>query len=169
MGGASTKRAVAVLVLAAAIVAVGAGCGSGSKTGGAGSSSNAALTPYENAMLALGNKLYLTIAGIDKANRNAGGPTVIERNLRKTQIELRAAAVKLTKIVPPARIKAQHVALIRGVREFADELDGVIAKLKKGSGPAVLGTLPSLKGIRDMTAASTAITKAGYVIAIANG
>jgi len=169
MGGVQTKRAVALFLLAAAIVAVGAGCGGGgSKTAGNGANLNAALSPYELAMLKLGGGLNATLTQVGLANRTAKGPAPIERNLRKSQVELRAAAVKLEKIVAPARIRAQQALLIKGVREYADELDGVIANLKRGAGPRALAAITNLKGLRDMAIATAAITKAGYVITISS-
>jgi hypothetical protein len=168
MGGVQTKRAVALFLLAARIVAVGAGCGGGSKTSGNGANLNAALSPYEKAMLRLGGGLNATLTQVGLANRTAKGPAPIERNLRKSQVELRAAAVKLEKIVAPARIKARQARLIRGVREYADELNGVIANLKKGVGPRALAAISNLKGLRDMALATAAITKAGYVITISS-
>jgi hypothetical protein len=169
MSGVLTKRTVAVFVLAAAIVSVGAGCGGGgSKPNGSAPNLNAGLSSYEKAMLKLGGGLNATLTSVGLANRNAKGPAPIERNLRKSQIELRAAATQLAKIVPPAPIKTEQAQLVRGVREYADELDGVIAKLKSGAGPRALAAIPGLQGLKDMAIATTAITKAGYVITISS-
>jgi hypothetical protein len=165
MGGARTKRTVATLFLAVAVVGVGSGCGGGSHTN-ANSNLNAGLTPYEKAMLRLGSTLNATLTSVGAADRTATGPKPIERNLAKSQVELRAAAAKLEKIVPPAKIKADHERLIKGVLDYANELNAVIANLKKGGGPKALGVIPNLKGLREMALATGAITKAGYIITI---
>ena len=54
------------------------------------------------------------------------------KNLRKAQKALRLAAARLAKITPPAEARAGHELLLKGVREYADEIDGMIAKLKSG-------------------------------------
>jgi tellurite resistance protein len=163
MGGVRTRRAVAILLLAAAVAIACAGCGGSSSTGGSGSASPDTFTPYETAMQALGVKLYATLASLGKANIS-GKPVVIERNLRRSQAQLRHAAAELTKITPPARIKADHEELIRGVLEYANELSPIITDLKEKKKIGVIGAILRLKGIKDMTAASNAIAKAGYVI-----
>ncbi len=125
---------------------------------------------YERAMQVLGDKLAAELAN---AGRAVGLPTarrtVIEQILRATQTQLRAAAASLAKIEPPARIKAQHRRLTQAVREFADELNGVIAGIKAGTGAPAYVLIPNLKGLKDMQRASDAITKAGYVIVTQSG
>jgi hypothetical protein len=162
------RRAVLVLLLAAAVVVVCAGCGGSKKASGPDSNLAAPLSPYEMAMLKLGGGLNLALTNVGVANRTAKGPAAVERNLRKSQVALRAAAVKLEKIVPPASVKARQEQLIRGVLMYASELNGVIAQLKHGSGPSALAEIPNLKGVKQMALATAAILKAGYVIAISS-
>jgi hypothetical protein len=165
--GRELKRAGALLVLAACVVAVAAGCGGGSKnttTQGL----NAPLSPYERAMLRLGGSLNLVLTQIGQANRTAKGPKPVEANLLKSQRDLRAAAAKLAKIVPPANVKVYQQQLVKGVNDYADELTGVIAQLRAGVGPRALAVIPNLKGLREMSVATTKIVNAGYVITISS-
>src|SRR5204863_280141 len=74
--------------------------------------------------------------------------------LTAVQTDLRKAADRIESIAPPEQIKAQHAHLAKAVRDFADELDPVIAKLKKGAMTA-LQTVPTLKGLQEIQTAST--------------
>jgi hypothetical protein len=116
-------------------------------------------------MQVLGERLAAELA---TAGRAVGAPTakraVIEDVLRTAQRQLRTAAAELARIRPPAGIEQQHRRLIAAVREFANELTGVIAGVKKGNGAPVYALVPNLKGLKDMQKASEAISKAGYRI-----
>ena len=57
-----------------------------------------------------------------------------------------------------------HELLVKGVREYADELNGVIAQVNAGNQREALGSIFTLKGVRDMSRASKSISKAGFVI-----
>ncbi len=115
-------------------------------------------------MQALGNSLAASLLDTGTANRTATNKQ-IEKNLRKAQKALRLAAAKLAKIKPPAGARAGHELLLKGVREYADEIDGMIAKLKSGHRQAVFA-VTSLKGVKDMTAGTHDISKAGYIIVL---
>jgi hypothetical protein len=162
MGGASAKRALVVLLLGATAAILIAGC-SGGSGGGSNNAAEQSFSTYETSMQALGRTLGAAITASGNANISAT-PAAIARNLRRVQVELRTAAVKLEKITPPAQVRAQHELLTKGVREFADELDGVIAQAKSGNQRQALGSIVTLKGIKDMSRASQAIAKAGFVI-----
>jgi ABC-type phosphate/phosphonate transport system substrate-binding protein len=168
MGG-RAKRSFVMLGIAAAIAVLAAGCGGGgSSTSNSGTPTVAAesgFSPYEVQMQQLGQSLARTLLDLGSANKTAT-PTVVVKDLKQVQKELRAAAVKLTAIQPPAKIKAQHQKLIAGVRQYADEIDGVIAQYKKGNKQAVFA-VAQLKGVKDMSAATLAIQKAGFVITLA--
>jgi hypothetical protein len=83
--------------------------------------------------------------------------------LQKVQTDLRSAADKLEAITPPDSIKTEHAQLVKAVRDFADELGPVITKLQAGSMQA-LSTVPTLKGLKEIQTASTAISNKGYKI-----
>ena len=118
-------------------------------------------------MQVLGDKLAAELAAAARGvSASSGKPTAIEHVLLTAQTQLRAAASGLQRIRPPARIKAQHSRLINAVREFADELNGVIAGVKSGTGPAPAAMIPKLKGLKEMQKASDAIVKAGYAIVV---
>jgi hypothetical protein len=172
-------RGTFVVVALVCVLATGAaGCGGGSSTTTSTASQPKPSRPtrpktysrYELAMQVLGDKLAAELAN---AGRAVGLPTAkrtaIEQILRATQTQLRAAAASLAKIDPPARIKAQHRRLTQAVREFADELNGVIAGIKAGTGAPAYVLIPNLKGLKDMQRASDAITKAGYTIVTQSG
>jgi hypothetical protein len=153
------RRALALAALLAVIGVAAAGCG-----GGGSSSNGGGFSPYEVKMQALGNSLNTTLRAEAKANATAA-PGQVEKNLRTQQAALRRAANKLALITPPANVAADHQLLIKGVREYADEIDGLIARVKKGDTLAAYA-ITNLKGPRDMSRATEKITKAGYVIAI---
>jgi hypothetical protein len=156
-----------VLLVAAALVLGATGCGGGDKSSEppAGSPTvSTGFTPYELQMQRLGQQLGAALMSLGAANKTAEAPVIL-RDLRQAQKELRTAAGKLSKITPPAKIKAQHQLLIKGVRDYANEIDTVIAKFKSGSREAVF-SVGSLNGVKEMQKASVAISKAGYVIAL---
>ena len=118
-------------------------------------------------MQALGETLAKELA---TAGRAVAAPTArrsaIEQILRTAQRQLRVAAAGLEKIKPPGKVEAQHRKLIQAVREFADELTGVIAGVEQGNGAPVSAVIPGLKGLKAMQRASDAITHAGYTIIV---
>jgi hypothetical protein len=126
---------------------------------------------YETAMQALGNKLALALEDSGLAVRSPGATTAaIVRALRRAQHQLRVSAVALANLTPPRKIRALHAELIKGVRDFAAELDTVIASAKSGTdGGRIAAKIPTLKGLREMQRASDAITRAGYVIVVHAG
>ncbi len=164
-------RAFAVLFLGILIAVGTAACGSKSPS----SSTPAAASPktvYEDKMQILGQQLNSVMAGVSGANTSTtatGAPLPAKteaHNLRIAQTGLDSTAAKLAKIVPPAKIRAAHELLLKGLREDAAELTPVIAKLeRKGADPlAILSSILQLKGLKDMRTASLEIEKAGYDI-----
>jgi hypothetical protein len=72
--------------------------------------------------------------------------------------------VGLMEAIPPLPgVRSEHAALVRAVGDFADELDAVIARLKKGDKAAV-GELRSLRGLGEIRTALAAFTSKGYDI-----
>jgi hypothetical protein len=171
------KESVLLLALSGALAAAASGCGGGSPAAQTHAASTTqkphSMRPagrktagtYETRMRVLGNTLARELA---IAGRAVSAPTAkraaIEQVLLTAQRQLRTAAAGLEKIKPPAKVEVQHRRLIEAVREFADELTGVIAGVKAGNGAPVYALIPQLKGLRDMRRASDAITKAGYSI-----
>jgi hypothetical protein len=88
------------------------------------------------------------------------------RALRKAQVALRGAVATLSRIHAPADIRQAQSLLVKGVKEYAAELDSVIAKLQASSAPTstVLHTILHLKGLKDMQRASVEIAQHGYSI-----
>jgi len=161
MGGARSKLAV----LGAALAILAAGCGGGGGGNAGSGDQSQSFTPYETAMQRLGQQLGAAITAAGNKNISATSAS-IEKNLRKVQVELRSTAAKLQRITPPDKIKADHQLMIHAVREYADELNGVISRVQNGNTGAALNSILSLKGLKDMQRASQAITKAGYVIVV---
>jgi hypothetical protein len=159
---ARAKRGLVLLFLGAALAVIAAGCG-----GGGSSSSNDAsggFTPYEVQMQALGNSLASSLLVTGTANRTATDKQIV-KNLRKAQKALRVAAAKLKRITPPPTARTGHELLEKGVTEYADEIDGLIAGLKKGDRQAIFN-VTALKGVKDMTQGTHDISKAGYIIVL---
>jgi hypothetical protein len=166
---------LAALLAAAALLLVAAGCGGGSKsnagdtteattTEAAATTTAAAANPlpkaaYVNKMKAIGRSLSTSLNSLGAATTASKAAVA----LTAVQTDLRKAADRIESITPPEPIKAQHAQLAKAVRDFADELDPVIAKLKAGTFTA-LQTVPSLKGLQEIQTASTAIAGKGYKI-----
>jgi hypothetical protein len=171
-GGA--KR-LAALLAAAALLLLAAGCGGGGKSSAGGTTEGttteaaatttaAAATPlpkgqYVNRMQTIGRSLSKSLSSLGAATTAARAAVA----LTAVQTDLRKAADRIESITPPAPIKTQHAQLAKAVRDFADELDPVIAKLKTGAMTA-LQTVPNLKGLQEIQTASTAIANKGYKI-----
>jgi hypothetical protein len=170
-GGA--KR-VAALALTAALLLFAAGCGGSKSSNGtttaettteaAAATTEATATPlpkaaYVNQMKAIGRSLSTSLNSLGSATTAAKAAVA----LAAVQTDLRKAADRIEAITPPEPIKTQHAQLAKAVRDFAEELDPVIAKLKKGTVSA-LQTVPTLKGLQEIQTASTAIASKGYKI-----
>ena len=166
-------RRLAALALTAALLLFAAGCGGGSKSSNgttAGTTTEAAATTtaaaaplpktaYVNKMKAIGRSLSTSLNSLGSATTAPKAAVA----LTAVQTDLRKAADGIEAITPPQPIKTQHAQLAKAVRDFADELDPVIAKLEKGTITA-LQTVPTLKGLQEIQAASTAIANKGYKI-----
>jgi hypothetical protein len=160
---ARARRGFVLLFLGAALAVIAAGCGGG----GSSSSSNDAsggFSPYEVKMQALGTSLASSLLVTGTANRTATNAQIV-KNLRKAQRALRAAATKLKAITPPAAARPGHQLLEKGVTEYADEIDGLIAGLKKGDRQPIFN-VTALRGVKDMTRGTNDISKAGYIIVL---
>jgi hypothetical protein len=174
-GGA--KR-LAALVLAALLLLIAAGCGGGGKSNANGTTEGTttattattatttkaageplAKAAYVTRMKAIGRSLSSSLNSLGSATTAAKAAVA----LTSVQTDLRRAADRIESITPPQSIEAQHAQLAKAVRDFADELDPVIAKLKNGSITA-LQTVPTLKGLQEIQTASTAIANKGYKI-----
>ena len=153
-------------MLVGAALAVGAaGCGSsGGGTSTAADEGSGGFSTYESQMQALGQSLGATLMDTGTANRTATDAQVV-KNLRKAQRALRSAASQLGQITPPPKARAGHELLEKGVREYADEIDDVIAKFKRGQREAAF-SVTSLKGVKDMTKGTHDISAAGYIIVL---
>jgi hypothetical protein len=168
---------VLALAVGAAVLLLASGCGGG----GSGTSttttttSTTTTTPatttttasgqasskaaYVARMKVIGQSLSTSLNTLGAAKTAATAATA----LAKVQTDLRGAADKLAAITPPDAIKTQHGELVKAVRDFADELDPVIKSLKAGKLTA-LASVPTLKGLTEIQAASTAISNKGYKI-----
>ncbi len=102
------------------------------------------------------------VVSLGKLGSLSGAPAAAGA-LARVQDRMREAKKQLEAINPPAPIAAQHEKLTAGVRDFADELDPVIAKLKQGELGA-LSQIPSLQGFTEIQSALEAISQAGYPI-----
>jgi hypothetical protein len=149
------KSISSVLVVACALALAAAACG-----GGDGGPKPLPKKVYVKQMQAIGHGLSNSLNGLSAAS---GSPKSAATALQKVQQDLRDAAERLDKITPPKDIKKEQDALTTGVRDFADELDPVIKKVKSGKIQA-LATLTTLKGVSEIQKASTAITNKGYKI-----
>jgi hypothetical protein len=118
-----------------------------------------AKTAYVSQKKVIGQSLSTSLNTLGSATT----PAKAAAALQKVQTDLRGAADKLAAITPPDQIKTQHAQLVKAVRDFADELGPVIKSLQGGKMTA-LSTVPTLKGLTEIQAASTAITKQGYKI-----
>lgn len=113
-------------------------------------------------MQSLGKKLgdYFVKMGAEDATASRKQAIA---NVEQAQTRLRDAAAKLGMVKPPGKIELDQEKLIAAVREYANELDEIIVKLKTGNTSA-LAEIAQLQGIKDMGTATRAITRAGYDI-----
>jgi hypothetical protein len=169
---AGAKKAFILLPVFAATVLLASGCGGGgaSKSSSPTASTGAATTTaetsaplakavYVSKMKAIGKSLSTSLNSLGAATTAAKAATALE----SVQTDLRHAADRIESLTPPDAIKAQHAQLAKAVRDFADELDPVVTKLKAGNMTA-LSAVPSLKGLQEIQTASTAIANKGYKI-----
>lgn len=163
-------RVSASCALSIAAVAA-AGCGGGGSTptttaaiapATTAAATTHAGTPYVVRMRKLGLKLATTITVATSTNSKTA-PAKDAANLVKVQHALMRAAAGLDAISPPTAVRADHALLLKGVREYASELDGVIRKIRAGQ-VAALGSITNLRGLADMKRASDAIVAKGYPI-----
>jgi hypothetical protein len=175
---AGAKRAVTALLIGAAIL-LAAGCGGGgSSTSGspaAGTTTTADTTAstttsaeettplpkadYVRKMKTIGRSLSTSLNTLGSATTAAAAA----KALQAVQTDLRDAAERIESLAPPEAVKSLHAQLVKAVRDFADELDPVINKLKAGKMTA-LSSVPTLKGLREIQTASTAIANKGFKI-----
>ena len=162
MAGAKLKLApLAVGVVSAVLLSAGCGGKSPTTTSGTVASSGTALgkTAYVTQMRAIGQSLSNALDTLSSATTAKKAATA----LGLVQGDLRAAAGKLDAISPPAPVASLHAKLAQAVRDFADELTPVIAKLQAGKLNA-LRSVTTLKGLQEIRVESTAITDKGYRI-----
>jgi len=164
-----------VLATACVLAFTATGCGGGAKSGSAAAttqsqspstraSASRAGSSYVARMRRLGSTLAASIRSAAAADsRENTAPATVAANLVKIQRALRSAAIALASIGPPASIRSDHALLLKGVREYATELDGVIRRLRGGQVTA-LKAIPTLRGVRDMQRATYAIVEKGYPI-----
>jgi soluble cytochrome b562 len=148
-------RFTRVVCSAALCVAVG------SLLGGCGGSSKTPLTKavYVKQMKVLGTTLGKSLDSAAAARKTATAATA----LSAFQSNLRDTAKTLKSITPPAKAAAGHAKLTAGVSDLADELDGVIAKVKGGNLDSV-GTVTALKGFAEIQQGGEELSKAGFDI-----
>lgn len=168
---AGAKPLVGVL---AAVVLLATGCGGGKKSAATAPTTTAAAPTVTAPAAPLGRAAYdakmrAVGRGVSNAISSLGAPTTeatAAKALASLATHLRAAADTLASISAPAPIKAQHAALVKAVRDYADELDAVIAKVKTGKlgATSIAATIVSLPGVAEIQQASTAIANKGYSI-----
>ncbi len=174
MAGAEKAVKLLPIGVAAALLAAGCGGGGGRSTSGrsavatttaatttaaAAGSAPLAKAGYVKQMKAIGRSLSTSLNSLGGATTAAKAASALE----SVQTDLRRAADRIESLAPPDAIKAQHAQLAKAVRDFADELDPVIKKLKGGNMTA-LSTVPTLKGLQEIQTASTAIANKGFKI-----
>jgi hypothetical protein len=148
------RRTIGMLVLVGAVGLLAGGCGGG------GSSSQPLTKPeYVKQMATIGKSLSSSINSLGSPASASAAVT----GLTKVQSDLRDAEKQLEQMTPPDNVKTPHENLTKAVGDFADELDPIIAKLKKGDMTA-LASITSLKAITEIQSSADAIVKAGYKI-----
>jgi hypothetical protein len=144
-----------IAVLAGAILLVAAGCGGGGDGGG---------TPltkeeYEQQMQTIGQDLS---SALDTSGATDADSAVAQ--IEEAQSTLTTAADEMDEMTPPEDIATEHDQLVEGVRQFSDDLDGVISAVEGGDMQAV-SDMMSLDSLQAIQSASAAITAKGYDIA----
>ena len=143
------------LLLAAVAIAalVLAGCG-----GGGGKSERLTKSEYEAKITAIGkdvgDRLGKTLSGTKKNSKAA---------IDKATSALREFVDELDKVNPPAEIESTHADLIKGMRQLADDLGGLVEKLDKAKDPSeALAALFGLKSFQTLLRVQREFQKKGY-------
>ncbi|MDX6442547.1 MAG: hypothetical protein QOE43_2276 [Gaiellaceae bacterium] len=152
-----------------ALVFAAAGCGAGASsstttaaTRTVAAAPSTANDTYVTRMRKLGVTLSTAITLASQTN-SATAPATDAANLVRVQRALIHAAAALAAITPPSNVRADHALLLKGVREYASELNGVIRRVRRGQ-VAALHSIPNLRGLHDMKRGSDAILAKGYAI-----
>jgi hypothetical protein len=140
-----------IVIVSVGLVAVGSA---------AGNSTPLSKAAYAKQLTAIGKNASSSIGSLTAMNSASSAYVA----LGKVQVALEIAANRLSSIKPPAKIATAHAKLTAAVGELAVELSPIRAKLKTGNLQA-LGSVLSLKGMKDLLAANAALAKAGYHIA----
>jgi hypothetical protein len=112
---------------------------------------------YVREITKIGDGLAASISTLVSVNSTTDAGTA----LTKEQGDFRTAANQLNGIAPRADARTAHERLIKAANHLADELDPIIAKVKRGNTQA-LASVSLLKGINEVEAALNALRTAGY-------
>lgn len=154
-GPMATTRAIAALLV---LVVVLAGCG-----GGGGGSKPLKGAAYVHRVNAIADQLDGIASNLTTAFEDSGSPATALVSARSA---LRRAARQLAAITPPPEIKRPHQRLVAAVKQLADDVTPLIARLQSGSADGLDPGSFSLKGESEAKAAIAQIVKAGYKIQV---
>jgi hypothetical protein len=145
--GAATLAAVAVALVAA-------GCGGGG--------SRLSKGQYEQRIQKDGQEIT---AAFKPLNQAPSSLKQLAGELKVGQDKLRKAASDLDGVKPPKDVEADNSALVKGLRELADDLEGLrnaAAKSDAGAVQAALGKLQQSHALADARRATDDMKKKGY-------
>ena len=152
-------RRLLILLAAVALLAGCGGGGGGGTTRASGPSGprltkGAYLTKVQQIAKDIGNKFGKSTANIDK---------LTDKELKEGVKAIRAFAAELAGVNPPAEITELHRRLIAAFGDLADELPGLIHKIRGLKDPAdALGVLLSAKAVQESAKLQQEFKKKGY-------
>jgi hypothetical protein len=96
----------------------------------------------------------------------AGAPTKeLAARIGEAQSRLRAAAEALEGVEPPEDVEREHEELVEGMREYAEDLDGLLEGVEKGDATAIETfneSIPRNEAIERMAEAAEEMKFKGY-------
>jgi hypothetical protein len=145
---------------AMAVVLIAAGCGDGAHS----SSRRLSKTQYEHKVQQIQQEVFAKVNPATVLLGARGGDP--GPGLRAVQEASAKEADELDRLRPPAEIAQPHRSLVRAIRRYGNDLDGIIAAVRKHElrGQELQAKLRSLASIKAIRTARHEIVQKGYEI-----
>ena len=162
------RRLLVAFVLLSLVLA---GCGGGSKSGGGTTTTTKPSGPplSKAAYQAKLQAMAKDIAGKLQAT-SSGSKTPSKADLEATKKALNDFADELDKVNPPPAVKQAHALLIRALREFSNDLEGIFANVSKAKdASAAIAALFGAPAVKLLIQAQQAFKAKGYNLDLSGG
>lgn len=166
------RRLLVALVLLALVLA---GCGGGSKSGGGTTSGSTTIAkPSGPPLSKAAYQAKLQTMAKDIAAKlqasSSGSKTPSKADLEATKKALNDFADELEQVNPPPAVTQTHALLIRALRQFSDDLEGIFANVSKAKdASAAIAALFGAPAVRLLIQAQQAFKAKGYNLNLSGG